>query len=150
MLHLFAISLLIEKCLTTTYCNNEYACASSVVNDDEVFCNGFSSCIDIQTILTEADTYQYGSYSAYLAAYVISGDDTLCYGDSSCRNINHFQTNDHTYCYGYRSCFESTFERTSTTNSYSSIHFDGDESGAYTTLNLSKHKNVCQGQIVSI
>ena len=143
MLQLFSLlSLLLKKCTGVTYCSNEYECASSTLYDDEIYCQGFASCIDAQTIRTSSTFYSYGSYASYGAEHVESADDSLCYGDSSCRNIGYFHTKADTDCQAYRSCFGSIFERTNATNSYSDISFYGDESGAFTTLNLNQNTDI--------
>ena len=95
-----------------------------------------------QTISTTSTFYSLGSHAVYNATHVVSDDTSRCYGDSSCRNVTHFETNSHTYCHGYRSCFGSTFERTRPTNSDANIEFYGDESGAFTTLNLNQSTNI--------
>lgn len=122
-------------------CSNEYECASSnlTLNDTVISCKGFASCIYASTIQASSSFWATGSYSTYGVTNVISDGDSNCDGDSSCRNISHFQVNGWTDCYGYRSCFGSTFERINSTNSYEGIVFHGDESGAFTTLNL--HQN---------
>ena len=130
------ITLYVCKCQSITTCNNEYECALSTMNNDTIYCEGFASCIYWQTITTSSDFYARGSYSAYSVMNVISGGDSLCYGESSCKNVTYLETKGNTQCHGYRSCFGSTIERTNSTNSESYIRFDGDESGAFTTLNL--------------
>ena len=112
------------------------------MNDDTITCEGFASCIFAQTIETSSNFISYGSYSSYGAVHVESGDSALCEGDSSCRNISHLETNINSYCRGYRSCFGSTFERTTSTKSNSDLMIRGDESGAFTTLNLNQITDV--------
>ena len=106
------------------------------LNSDDIYCRGFASCINAQTIIASSRFFSYGSYSAYGAINVTCGSDSFCYGDSSCRNIGYFEAKDSISCDGYRSCFGSTFERIISTNSYGDINFNGDESGAFITLNL--------------
>ena len=137
MFQFFLLLLFVHSCSGDTYCSNEYQCASSSLDDDYVWCHGLASCIYAQTIVTSIAFISDGSYSSYGATSVIS-ENSFCYGDSSCRNINHFQTKDYHSCHGYRCCFGSTFERISSANSYSDIRFSGDESGAFTTLNLNQ------------
>ena len=143
MLHFCFLLFLARKCQGTTYCSNEYECASLSLNDDQIYCRGFASCIYAQTIVSSTSGIRsLASYSSYGAASVISGADSACYGDSSCANISHFETKYETYCHGYRSCVSSTISRTSSTNSYSDIYFYGDESGAFTRLNLNQNTNI--------
>ena len=138
MFVLLLLTLFVKSCGSIS-CDNEYECASSTLNDTSTFCQGFASCIYAQTIVTSVTFASHGSYSAYGAKNVVSADRSICYSESSCRNISYFQINGTTYCEGYRSCFGTTFERTNETNSYANIYFGGDESGAFTTLNLSQN-----------
>ena len=142
MFQLFSLLIFLPKCQGTNTCTIEHECASSSLKNDTIYCEGFASCIDAQTIITSSDFYSSGSYSAYGATNVISGNDSYCNGDSSCRNITYFQTQDYTYCRGYRSCFQSTIQRPNSTTSYSDIIFVGDESGAFATLNLNQNTNI--------
>ena len=111
------------------------ACTSLTLTGSETYCRGFASCIHAQSIESTSNLYASGSYSAYNATNVTSSG-SFCYGDSSCRKITHFQS-EYITCNGYRSCFGSTITRPeNSTYTLSNIVLNGDESGAFTTLNI--------------
>ena len=114
------------------------------MNDDEIHCLGFASCIYASTIQASSLFSAYGSYSAFGFINITCNEHSICYGASSCRNINRFQRDESISCGGYRSCFGSTFERTSVSDGgyYNNMHFSGDESGAFTKLNLNQNTDI--------
>ena len=143
MLHAFLLSFVVKTCHGETICSNQQECKLiSNLSDDEVECRGFASCLHAQNINTSL-FYGQGSYSAYGASNVVSTGVSYCYGDSSCRNIVNFTSHD-TNCNGYRSCFGSTIElpNSITSDQHINYKFNGDESGAFTTLNLHQSTNI--------
>ena len=99
---------------TILNCNDELSCTnSSIVNDDDIFCNGYKSCINNSLISTTDELWCNGGWTCSDTNTIVA-KSLDCVGTRSCSYVNNITMKsvasiDQVHCRGANSCISSKF-----------------------------------------
>ena len=109
ILTLFCLEFCIKK-TTCSFCEPAWSCEKATLEAGEVFCRGYKSCFNCESITATSSGITCGAgYSCKESGYIFADNFIYCLGTASCANTNYVEVNDSQIsCDGSSSCQHSS------------------------------------------